>query len=109
MATQPKVSSDDIWIKCPACREMAFRKEVERNLNVCLKCGFHFRITVEQRLAITVDRGSWRELYAELKAGDPLEFVDTQPYSRRLSKAREQSGRADAVVVGTCKIERRPA
>ena len=54
--------SDDIWSKCPSCKEMAFRKEVERNLNVCPKCGHHFRLTVGQRLSVSVDRGSWREI-----------------------------------------------
>jgi acetyl-CoA carboxylase carboxyl transferase subunit beta len=99
----------DIWVKCPGCREIAFRKEVERNLNVCLKCGYHLRLTVEQRLAITVDRGSWRELFADLAIGDPLEFVDSRPYSERLEAARRTSGRNDAVVTGTAKIEGRPA
>ena len=80
--------ADDIWTKCPSCKDMAFRKEVERNLNVCLKCDYHFRLTVEQRLAITADRGSWRELFAELAADDPLEFTDTKPYRERLAQAR---------------------
>ena len=76
--------TEDIWVKCPTCKEIAFRKEVERNLNVCLKCGHHFRLTVEQRLAITADRGTWRELFAELAVGDPLEFTDTKPYREPL-------------------------
>ncbi|HJU11369.1 MAG TPA: carboxyl transferase domain-containing protein, partial [Candidatus Binataceae bacterium] len=99
----------DIWVKCPGCKEIAFRKEVERNLNVCLKCGYHLRLTVEQRLTITIDRGTWRELFANLAIGDPLEFVDTRPYRERLESARHSSGRNDAVVTGTGKIEGRPA
>jgi acetyl-CoA carboxylase carboxyl transferase subunit beta len=98
----------DIWLKCPGCREIAFRKEVERNLNVCLKCGYHLRLSVEQRLAITVDRGSWRELFNDLAIGDPLEFVDSRSYRERLEAARLTSGRNDAVVTGVGKIERRP-
>jgi acetyl-CoA carboxylase carboxyl transferase subunit beta len=101
--------ADDIWVKCPGCKEIAFRKEVERNLNVCPKCGNHLRLTVEQRLAITIDRGSWREMFSELKVDDPLEFVDTRPYAQRLTAARQASGRNDAVVTGTCKIEGHPA
>ncbi len=97
--------SEDLWVKCPACKEIAFHKEVERNLNVCGKCGYHFRITVSQRLSITADRGSWREMFSELAIGDPLEFVDSKPYPRRLAQARETSGRNDAVVVGTAAIE----
>jgi acetyl-CoA carboxylase carboxyl transferase subunit beta len=100
--------SDDIWSKCPSCKEMAFRKEVERNLNVCPKCGHHFRITVAQRLSISVDRGTWRELMTEMAIGDPLGFVDSRPYPKRMEQARASSGRNDAVVVGLGKIENRP-
>ncbi len=98
-------AAEEIWIKCPGCREIAFRKEIERNLNVCPKCGFHHRLTVEQRLAITVDRGSWREMFAEVAIGDPLEFVDTRPYPQRMEQARRASGRNDAVLAGLAKIE----
>jgi acetyl-CoA carboxylase carboxyl transferase subunit beta len=100
--------SDDIWSKCPSCKEMAFRKEVERNLNVCPKCGYHFRITVAQRLSISVDRGTWRELMVQMAIDDPLGFVDSRPYPRRMEQARASSGRNDAVVVGIGKIENRP-
>src|ERR1700730_11540966 len=99
--------SDDIWSKCPSCKEMAFRKEVERNLNVCPKCGYHFRVTVPQRLSISVDRGTWRELMAEMAIGDPLGFVDSRPYPKRMEQARANSGRNDAVVVGIGTIANR--
>jgi acetyl-CoA carboxylase carboxyl transferase subunit beta len=99
--------AEDIWTKCPTCRGIAFRKEVERNLAVCPKCGHHFRLTVKQRLSITVDRGSWREMDADWAGGDPLEFVDSQPYTERLARARSVSGRNDAVVTGIGAIEGR--
>ena len=73
-------SDDNIWTKCPTCKEISCRKEVERNLKVCPKCAHHFRLTVSQRLAITVDRGSWREMFESLAIGDPLKFVDSRPY-----------------------------
>jgi acetyl-CoA carboxylase carboxyl transferase subunit beta len=101
-------ADENLWVKCPGCREIAFRKEVERNLNVCHKCGFHHRLTVEQRLSITIDRGTWRELFAELTAGDPLEFSDSKPYPQRLAQAQRASGRNDAVVTGVGKIEGHP-
>ena len=96
--------ADDIWVKCPACKEITFRKEVERNLNVCPRCGHHLRVTVEQRLAITVDRGTWHEMFAELRIGDPLGFVDSKPYPERMAEARRKTGRNDAVVTGLGKI-----
>ena len=107
-AAPAQTPSDDIWSKCPTCKEISFRKEVERNLNVCPKCGHHFRLTVSQRLSITVDRGSWREMFADLAIDDPLGFVDSKPYPKRMRQAREASGRNDAVVVGVGKIEDRP-
>jgi acetyl-CoA carboxylase carboxyl transferase subunit beta len=98
-------AADDIWIKCPGCKEITFRKEVERNLNVCPKCEHHFRVTADQRLTITVDPRSWREMFADLAIGDPLEFVDTRPYPVRMEAARRAAGRNDAVLTGTAKIE----
>jgi acetyl-CoA carboxylase carboxyl transferase subunit beta len=106
-AAEPAVA-EDIWVKCPSCKEIAFRKEVERNLNVCGKCGHHFRVTLSQRLSITADRGSWREMFAEVAIGDPLEFIDSKPYPQRLAAARKAAGRNDAVVVGTASIEEHP-
>jgi acetyl-CoA carboxylase carboxyl transferase subunit beta len=97
--------ADDIWIKCSGCKEITFRKEVERNLNVCPKCGHHFRVTADQRLTITVDPRSWREMYADLAIGDPLEFADSRPYPVRMQAARRAAGRNDAVLTGTAKIE----
>jgi acetyl-CoA carboxylase carboxyl transferase subunit beta len=102
-ATHP--ASDDMWTKCSSCAAIAFRKRVERNLNVCLKCGKHFRLTVEQRLAVTADRGTWHELLAGVRAGDPLEFVDSKPYPERIDQAKAKSGRSEAITVGTCTIE----
>src|SRR5262245_30573306 len=103
----PPAGDENIWTKCPTCKEIAFRKEVERNLNVCPKCAHHFRLTVGQRLAITVDRGSWREMFEDVAIDDPLKFVDSRPYPKRMAQAREASGRNDAVVVGTAAIEDR--
>src|ERR1700694_2487278 len=88
VASNAQAPSDDIWSKCPSCKEMAFRKEVERNLNVCTKCGYHFRLPVAQPLSARVDRGSWREVRADLAIGDPLGFVDSNPYPARMEQAR---------------------
>ncbi|HXW85057.1 MAG TPA: acetyl-CoA carboxylase, carboxyltransferase subunit beta [Candidatus Binataceae bacterium] len=103
-APQP-VADDNIWIKCPSCREVAFHKEVERNLNVCPKCGFHHRVTVNQRITITADRGTWHEVLENLAMTDPLQFADSKPYPERVRQAREKSGRNEAVATGFAKVE----
>lgn len=92
--------TESIWIKCVTCQEILFRKEVERRLFVCSKCGAHLRLTVEQRLLTVVDRGSFTEHDPDLHSTDPLQFVDRKPYGKRLTEAWEKTGRRDAVVCG---------
>jgi acetyl-CoA carboxylase carboxyl transferase subunit beta len=105
-AAQPP--SEALFARCPGCREMAYRKDLERRLNVCGACGHHFRLTVEQRLLITVDRGSFSEVDAELTASDPLAWHDLRSYPERVAAAREATGRAEALVTGFATIERLP-
>jgi acetyl-CoA carboxylase carboxyl transferase subunit beta len=103
--TDDPANDPGLFVRCPACKERSYRKDVERRLNVCASCGHHFRLTVEQRLLITVDRGSFAELNEELGASDPLGWVDQKPYPERIAAAREQTGHGDALVTGTATIE----
>jgi acetyl-CoA carboxylase carboxyl transferase subunit beta len=99
--------ADHPWVKCPGCQDILFRKEIERRLNVCPKCGYHLRLTVDQRLMLLVDRGSFEETDADLTAADPLGFRDSLPYRQRIVEARARSGRNEALVTGCCTIEGR--
>lgn len=99
---------DAIWLKCPACQKILFRKEAERLLLVCPKCGAHLRLTAEQRIRTVVDGGSFVEHDADLHSGDPLVFTDRKPYGHRLEAARARSGRAEAVVCGGATLDGRP-
>ena len=72
----PDTGAPAIWEKCPGCGEINYKKLLERRLSVCPRCGHHLRLSVEQRLVITVDRGSFRERDAEVGAADPLGFRD---------------------------------
>src|SRR2546422_1994851 len=100
----PGTGAPAIWEKCPSCGEINYKKLVERRLSVCPRCGHHLRLTLEQRLLITVDRGSFRERDAEVGAADPLGFRDRRPYAERLAAARRETGRKEAVVTGTARI-----
>jgi len=93
-----------IWEKCPGCGEISYKKLLERRLYVCPRCGQHLRLGVEQRLLITVDRGSFRERDAEVSAADPLAFRDRVSYPERLAAARAATGHAEAIVTGTARI-----
>ncbi|MCX5909544.1 MAG: acetyl-CoA carboxylase carboxyl transferase subunit beta, partial [Deltaproteobacteria bacterium] len=67
-----KEETNSQWIQCNACREMVFRREIERNLQVCPKCNYHFRIGAAERLALVLDEGSFVEQDSDLEPLDPL-------------------------------------
>lgn len=96
---------ESLWIKCSSCQELLYRKEVERNLDVCLKCSYHFPISVEKRIALTFDKGSFTEFYANIEPVDFLKFKDTKSYKTRLIETQAATRRNDAVVCGVGRIE----
>jgi acetyl-CoA carboxylase carboxyl transferase subunit beta len=92
--------SEGMWLKCNNCREIVFRKEVERNNKVCPKCDYHFPISVLERITLLVDLGTFKEWDAELGPQDPLNFQDTKSYKDRVKAHQEKTGRKDAMVIG---------
>ncbi|WEK47314.1 MAG: acetyl-CoA carboxylase, carboxyltransferase subunit beta [Candidatus Andeanibacterium colombiense] len=107
-----KESADNLWIKCPHCKEMLFTQEYEANLDVCPRCGHHGRIGADVRLAQLLDEG-FTLLPAPRVQEDPLKFRDTKRYTERLKAARANSPasspNADAFTVGVGTIEGRKA
>ncbi len=99
---------EGLWVKCDNCKEIIYRKEVERNLKVCPKCNYHFRISAMERLKLLIDSGSFQEMDPELASSDPLRFKDTIPYSERLAKNRKKSGLSDAIISGETQIKGTP-
>jgi acetyl-CoA carboxylase carboxyl transferase subunit beta len=93
-----------LWLKCNHCREIIYRKEVERNAKVCPKCEYHFPISVEDRIDLLLDLGTFREWSAGLSPADPLHFKDTRRYRDRLADAQERTGKKDALVIGEGRI-----
>jgi acetyl-CoA carboxylase carboxyl transferase subunit beta len=83
---------------------MLYNKQLEKNLRVCAKCGHHFRLRVDARLAHLLDVDSFEEHDAGLESVDPLGFVDQKPYPERLAAAREATGLRDAAVWGTGRV-----
>ncbi|MDI6771705.1 MAG: acetyl-CoA carboxylase, carboxyltransferase subunit beta [bacterium] len=95
-----------LWVKCSRCGAAVYHKDLERNLKVCPKCGWHHRLGAEERLLITLDEHSFEEMDAEMASGDPLRF---DGYREKLSEARANTGNADAAIVGVGSIEGRRA
>jgi acetyl-CoA carboxylase carboxyl transferase subunit beta len=92
--------AEGMWLKCNHCREIVYRKEVDRNNKVCPKCDYHFPISVMERISLLVDLGTFKEWDATLEPLDSLEFEDTRSYRERIKAQQEKTGRKDAIVIG---------
>src|SRR5262245_41157651 len=96
--------AEGLWIKCDSCKEIVYRPEVDRAGRVCPRCGYPFRISARERIALLVDEGSFEERDVGVTSRDPLEFRDTKRYPDRLKAARKATGLEEAVLTGTARI-----
>jgi acetyl-CoA carboxylase carboxyl transferase subunit beta len=101
------VRTEGLWLKCESCREIIWKKDLEATLNICGKCGFHFRMAAGARLAMLFDDGAFEEQDAGLTSSDPLSFVDSKPYRDRLRAMQEATSMKDALLSGVGKLEGR--
>jgi acetyl-CoA carboxylase carboxyl transferase subunit beta len=95
---------EGLWVKCPSCSEVIYNKDLAATLNVCPKCAHHFRIGAVDRLRMLFD-GDWQEFDASLRSTDPLRFVDTKPYQKRLDATIASTGMKDAVICAIGRID----
>lgn len=98
--TYKKGVPEGVWSKCAECNAVLYRAELERNLEVCPKCGYHQRITARFCLNYFFDDGKYEQIAEEIQPKDILRFKDTKKYKDRLSAAQKQTQEKDALVVG---------
>ena len=96
---------EGLWIKCNNCGEIIYKKEVVRNLNVCPKCNYHFRISAHERIGLLADKGTFIEYDAGMEASDPLNFKDSKRYKDRIKDAQKSSGLKDAFISGEASVK----
>ena len=92
---------EGLWTKCKNCEEIIYSKEIERNLNVCPKCDYHFRISARDRISLIIDEGTFVETDPGMTSLDFLKFKDSKKYSDRIKAALKKSGGGDAVITGS--------
>src|SRR5580700_567452 len=93
-----KVRTEGLWLKCEHCGEIIWRKALEDNLQVCPKCGHHDRIDARTRLTMLFDGGQFEEFDTKLVSSDPLEFVDSRTYKKRLASNQHLTHLRDAII-----------
>ena len=99
----------NIAVKCPQCKEILYEPDCRRNLKVCPRCNYHFKLTAYERIDMLVDAGSFVEVDADLISTDPLHFVsEDQVYAEKLTRERQKGDLNEAVVIGHATIEALP-
>ena len=99
---------DGLWLRCPGCEKMLYRKVVAENAEVCPECQYHLRLGGRKRVAQLVDPDSFEEMFADIAPADPLEFKWLgQTYAERLKTEQAKTGNADAVLTGIAYVKGR--
>jgi acetyl-CoA carboxylase carboxyl transferase subunit beta len=106
--SEKHVRTEGLWYKCEGCRRIIWKKEFDTSWNVCPKCGKHGRLDAMMRLKLLFDEGAFDECDRGLTSSDPLNFVDSKPYSERLKSMQEATNLSDALVSAAGKLEGRP-
>src|SRR5437762_415906 len=96
---------EGLWVKCAGCSQAIYHKELAITLNVCPKCGHHFRLNAAERLRMLFDDAEWIEYDRGLVSTDPLSFTDTKPYRARLDTSIEATGLKDAIITASGSID----
>ena len=96
---EKKAVPEGLWSKCPSCEAVLYFTDLENNLHVCPKCGFHNRLTARQRIDLFLDPETRAELASEVVPLDPLKFKDSRKYTERLIEAEKETSETDALVV----------
>ncbi len=97
---QKKDMPGGLWLKCEKCGEIIYKKELDRNMYVCWKCGYHFRMVAKNYIKILLDDGKFDEFNENIKSEDPLKFKAAKKYSDQLKASMKKTGTNEAVFTG---------
>ncbi len=99
----------NLAVKCPKCKEILYGRDWEKNLKVCTRCSYHFKLTAYERIELLVDPDSFVETDADIISADPLKFsVRSQSYPGKVEEERQKTGLNEGVVTGHATIETKP-
>src|SRR5213075_1810890 len=98
------VRTENVFVRCEECGEHLYKKELEEAQQVCVHCGYHFRLGAYERLELIFDDAYCEELDSEVISTDPLGFVDSKPYTKRIAQAQRATGLPEAVITARGKI-----
>ena len=100
---------EGLWLRCPSCAQMIYRRQMESNMHVCPECEHHFRISAATRVSQLADPDTFVPMFTDLRAKDPLEFTDLKSYPERLKREQIKTGQDEGCQAGQCFIKGRSA
>lgn len=103
---ETKKEGFDGWLKCTSCKELVHLNELEKTINCCPKCEYHYRLSANERIKLLFDEDSFEELHASMKPSDPLSFHDTESYKDRIIRAQKKAKRNEGAIVGSGLIDK---
>ena len=102
---EKKLLGDNLWVKCGRCGAHVFKEEWAHTHKVCPRCNYHGKLTADERISLTIDSGTFTEMFASITPSDPLSFVDGKgAYPAKVDEARAKTKLNESVVTGTGKI-----
>ena len=100
-----KVIPSGVWVKCPECENVSLKSDLDKNLKICGSCGYHFKLTTQERIDLLCDKESFIEHFSEITSGDPLKFSDAKgTYKEKLKTTIKKLGIREGVVSGEAKV-----
>ena len=96
-----------LWLNCIRCHSIFHKDDLTKNLQVCPKCNYHFRMGARARIRSLIDRGTFKEFGRKLSSPNPLNFVDQISYEERLLRSEKKTNFKDAIVTGSGLINQR--
>ncbi len=99
VGSDKKTVPEGLWIKCPSCQSVLYRKDLEDNAEVCPKCSYHNRIGARARLVQLLDAEGQFEVGANVQPIDPLKFKDSKSYAERIKESQKAVNEKDALIV----------
>jgi acetyl-CoA carboxylase carboxyl transferase subunit beta len=100
---------EGLWLRCPGCSQIIYRRQMETNLHCCPECDHHFRIGARERVRQMADKDAFVPMFTDLRPGDPLRFRDLKTYAERLAKEQIKTGTHEGCLAGEMFIKGRPA
>lgn len=95
------VFPEGLWVKCESCGEILYRNELAKNLWICPKCNFHFRISCRDYISLLLDDGRLEERDQQIESADPLDFPD---YKKKLKSSQQKTQLKEGVIYGRANI-----